>query len=70
MRVAGIIPARYGSSRFPGKPLAMIGTKTMIQRTCEQALKSSLDAVVVDMITDIALVGNITYAMEKTGEQL
>ena len=47
MRVAGIIPARYGSSRFPGKPLAMIGTKTMIQRTCEQALKSSLDAVVV-----------------------
>ena len=47
MRVAGIIPARYGSSRFPGKPLAMIGTKTMIQRTCQQALKSSLDAVVV-----------------------
>ena len=47
MRVAGIIPARYGSSRFPGKPLAMIGTKTMIQRTCEQVLKSSLDAVVV-----------------------
>lgn len=47
MRVAGIIPARYGSSRFPGKPLAMIGTKTMIHRTCEQALKSSLDAVVV-----------------------
>ena len=47
MKVAGIIPARYGSTRFPGKPLAMIGDKTMIQRTCEQALKSSLDAVVV-----------------------
>lgn len=47
MRVVGIIPARYGSTRFPGKPLAMIGSKTMIQRTCEQALKSSLDAVVV-----------------------
>jgi len=47
MKVAGIIPARYGSTRFPGKPLAMIGGKTMIQRTCEQALKSSLDAVVV-----------------------
>ena len=47
MKVVGIIPARYGSTRFPGKPLAMIGEKTMIRRTCEQALKSSLDAVVV-----------------------
>ena len=47
MKVLGIIPARYGSTRCPGKPLAMIGGKTMIRRTCEQALKSSLDAVVV-----------------------
>lgn len=47
MKVVGIIPARYGSTRFPGKPLAMIGGKTMIRRTCEQALQSSLDAVVV-----------------------
>lgn len=47
MGVVGIIPARYGSTRFPGKPLALIGGKTMIRRTCEQALKSSLDAVVV-----------------------
>ena len=47
MKVLGIIPARYGSTRFPGKPLAMIGGKTMIQRTYEQVLKSSLDAVVV-----------------------
>ena len=47
MKVAGIIPARYGSTRFPGKPLALIGGKTMIRRTCEQVLRSSLDAVVV-----------------------
>ena len=47
MKVLGVIPARYGSTRFPGKPLAMIGGKTMIRRTCEQVLKSSLDAVVV-----------------------
>lgn len=47
MRVIGIIPARYGSTRFPGKPLAMIGGKTMIRRTCEQAQKASLDGVVV-----------------------
>lgn len=47
MSVIGIIPARYGSTRFPGKPLAMIGNKTMIHRTYEQVLKSSLDAAVV-----------------------
>ena len=47
MRVIGIIPARYGSTRFPGKPLAMIGHKTMIRRTYERSAQSSLDAVVV-----------------------
>lgn len=47
MKVLGVIPARYGSTRFPGKPLAMIGGKTMIRRTCSQVLKASLDAVVV-----------------------
>jgi 3-deoxy-manno-octulosonate cytidylyltransferase (CMP-KDO synthetase) len=36
----GIIPARYASSRFPGKPLASIGNKSMIQRVYEQAQKS------------------------------
>ncbi len=43
---AGIIPARYASSRFPGKPLAMIGDKPMIQKVYEQASKS-LDAIYV-----------------------
>ena len=47
MSVIGIIPARYGSTRFPGKPLALIGDKTMIRRTYERAAQSSLDAVVV-----------------------
>jgi 3-deoxy-manno-octulosonate cytidylyltransferase (CMP-KDO synthetase) len=37
---AGIIPARYASSRFPGKPLAIIGNRSMIQRVYEQASKS------------------------------
>ncbi|SOD79902.1 3-deoxy-manno-octulosonate cytidylyltransferase [Spirosoma fluviale] len=46
--IIGIIPARYGSSRFPGKPLADIGGKTMIQRVLEQASKAtSLSKVVV-----------------------
>ncbi len=47
MKVVGIIPARYASTRFPGKPLAVIKGKTMIRRVCEQAWKSKLDAVVV-----------------------
>jgi 3-deoxy-manno-octulosonate cytidylyltransferase (CMP-KDO synthetase) len=42
----GIIPARYASSRFPGKPLALIGDKPMIQRVYEQAHKS-IDLVYV-----------------------
>ena len=45
--ILGIIPARYASTRFPGKPLVMIDGKPMIQRVYEQALKSELDAVVV-----------------------
>ena len=32
MKFIGIIPARYASTRFPGKPLAMIGGMTMIER--------------------------------------
>src|SRR5665648_814726 len=39
-KFTGIIPARYGSSRFPGKPLALIGGKSMIERVCEQASKA------------------------------
>ena len=39
MKIVGIIPARYQSSRFPGKPLAMIKGKPMIQWVYEQASK-------------------------------
>jgi len=48
MRIIGIIPARYASSRFPGKPLADIGGKSMVQRVYERTLLSkSLSSVVV-----------------------
>jgi 3-deoxy-manno-octulosonate cytidylyltransferase (CMP-KDO synthetase) len=48
IKALGVIPARYGSSRFPGKPLCDIGGKSMLQRVYEQALKSStLSKVVV-----------------------
>ena len=39
LNFVGIIPARYASSRFPGKPLALIGSKPMIQLVYEQASK-------------------------------
>lgn len=39
MSILGIIPSRYASTRFPGKPLVDIGGKTMIQRVYEQAKK-------------------------------
>lgn len=39
--IAIVIPARYGSSRFEGKPLAQIGPKTMLQHTCDTALEAA-----------------------------
>lgn len=46
MKFIVIIPARYASTRFPGKPLADLGGKPVIQRVYEQA-KKSVDEVVV-----------------------
>jgi 3-deoxy-manno-octulosonate cytidylyltransferase (CMP-KDO synthetase) len=45
--IAGIIPARYASTRFPGKALADIDGKSMIQRVYEQAAKSPVLSVLV-----------------------
>ncbi|MBQ1853839.1 MAG: 3-deoxy-manno-octulosonate cytidylyltransferase, partial [Prevotella sp.] len=36
MKFIAIIPARYASTRFPGKPLALLGGKTVIERVVEQ----------------------------------
>ncbi len=48
MRIVAIIPARYASTRFPGKPLAMLGTKSMIQWVVEGVeAVGSIDEVVV-----------------------
>ena len=46
MKFIGIIPARYASTRFPGKPLAMLGGRTVIQRVYEQ-VSSALDEAYV-----------------------
>ena len=46
MKFIGIIPARYASTRFPGKPLAMLGGKPVIQRVYEQ-VKGIMEEVYV-----------------------
>lgn len=46
MRFLAVIPARYASTRFPGKPLALIGEKPMIQHVYEQAKKAVEEVVV------------------------
>jgi 3-deoxy-manno-octulosonate cytidylyltransferase (CMP-KDO synthetase) len=40
MKIIGIVPARFGSTRFPGKPLADINGKSMIQHVYEQCIQS------------------------------
>jgi 3-deoxy-manno-octulosonate cytidylyltransferase (CMP-KDO synthetase) len=47
MRFHVVIPARYASTRLPGKPLCDIGGRTMIQRVVEQAAASGADEVLV-----------------------
>lgn len=48
MNIIGVIPARYASTRFPGKPLQLIAGKTIIERVYEQCKKAtSLQEVIV-----------------------
>jgi 3-deoxy-manno-octulosonate cytidylyltransferase (CMP-KDO synthetase) len=47
MKFVVIIPARYGSSRFPGKPLADLGGKPMVVRVAERARRSGAAEVVI-----------------------
>ena len=60
MKVIGIIPARYASSRFPGKPLAKLGGKYVIQRVVEQ-VGAVLDDVYV--ATDDECIYNTVTSM-------
>jgi 3-deoxy-manno-octulosonate cytidylyltransferase (CMP-KDO synthetase) len=59
MHVIGVIPARYASTRFPGKPLAFIAGQTLIQRVVERCRQArSLSEVIVatddDRIREVA----------------
>src|SRR5882724_5280931 len=58
MRIIGIIPARYASSRFPGKPLALIAGKPLIQRVVEQCEQAKLLNEVI-VATDDARIAEV-----------
>lgn len=65
-KILGIIPARYASTRFPGKPLVDIGGKSMIQRVYEQAMKCR-------MLTEVIVATDheeIAQAVEAFGGQV
>ena len=74
MKFMAIIPARYASTRYPGKPLAILGGKTVIQRVYEQ-VKSVLDDVYVatdddriyNTVTDFRGKAVMTRADHKSG---
>ncbi len=67
MLILGIIPARFASTRFPGKPLVDIAGKSMIQRVYEQAKQASaLDEVIVATDDDRIL----SHVMEFGGRAI
>jgi 3-deoxy-manno-octulosonate cytidylyltransferase (CMP-KDO synthetase) len=57
-KIVGIIPARFASSRFPGKPLADIGGKSMIERVYSQAKKSRC-------LSDVIVATDDEFILEK-----
>lgn len=68
-----VIPARYQSSRLPGKPLADIGGKPMIQWVYEQSLKSGADQVIIatddEKVEKAALAFGATVCMTSPNHQ-
>ena len=53
--IVGIIPSRYGSTRFPGKPLALIKGQSLIERVWRQAKKSRLLTEVIIATDDLRI---------------
>jgi 3-deoxy-manno-octulosonate cytidylyltransferase (CMP-KDO synthetase) len=59
MKILGVIPARYASTRFPAKPLVDIAGKSMIQRVYEQASQSTQLSKVVVATDDVRIFNHV-----------
>ena len=59
IKIIGIIPARFASSRFPGKPLADIGGKSMVERVYAQAKKSPSLMEVIVATDDLSIANKV-----------
>ena len=72
-----VIPARYESSRLPGKPLADLDGKPMIRRVAEQALKSAASEVlvatdddrIVEAVSGLRVKGVLTRSDHRSGSE-
>lgn len=76
MLITGIIPSRFGSTRFPGKPLAMIGDKSMIRMVWEEASKvlesvfvATDDQRIADEVTGFGGLAIMTSPYHRTGTE-
>lgn len=65
MKIACVIPARYASTRLPGKPLADIAGKPMIQRVYEQVSKATVPDIII-VATDDQRVADVVTAFGGT----
>jgi 3-deoxy-manno-octulosonate cytidylyltransferase (CMP-KDO synthetase) len=59
MKILGVIPARFASTRFPGKPLVDIAGKTMVQRVYEQVKKATLITEVFVATDDVRIMDHV-----------
>ncbi len=59
MRVLGIIPARYGSTRLPGKPMIKVKGKTIIQRVYERVARSAVLNELVVATDDVRIYNHV-----------
>ncbi|MDF2440766.1 MAG: 3-deoxy-manno-octulosonate cytidylyltransferase synthetase, partial [Abditibacteriota bacterium] len=65
MRAVVVIPARFGSTRFPGKPLKMLGDETLIVRVTRQALQTRAERPLVVATDDERIAGVIQSTFDR-----